>query len=93
MNMIPDMPAEHRGFVEKRAWHKIRWVKNPYPGRSEWEYIEGKFDLMTDEDLENFRNFVEVIKTIGVPKCETGLSLRFGATSEDEIDAWIKNHE
>jgi len=89
---MPMLPPEHKGFIEKRVWHKVKWAKNPYPDRTQWVGIEGKFDLMADEDLERFRDFVEIIKTIEVPKCETALGLRFGVTKEEDINNWIEKH-
>lgn len=86
------MPSEHRGFVEKRVWYKVKWARNPYNEKEDWKNIEGKFDLMTEEDLEKFKDFITIIRSAAVPKCETGLSLRFGATSEEDIDNWIKKH-
>ena len=83
------LPAEHKGHVETRLWYKVKWTRNPYPERQEWRDIEGKTDLMMDEDLERFRNFVEVVETVSVEKCTTGLSLAFGRLDEKRIDEWI----
>ena len=87
------LPAEHKGFIEKRLWHKVRWVDNPHPGDAKWDNIAGKTDLMMDEDLKNYKDSVEILDSVKTEKCETGLAIRFGVTNESGIDNWIKRHK
>ena len=82
-----EMQAKHAGFVEKRIWHKIRWVKNP-PGKN----FEGRSDIFDDEDLKKYKEFASVIETFKTDKCATGVSMDFGRTNEENIDEWIRNN-
>ena len=86
------LPAEHKGFAEKRVWYKIKWIKNPKPEKPEWKHVEGKIDLMPEEDLEKFKGFIEILQTFKSPKCNPGIRLSYGHTSEKEIEEWIKNN-
>jgi hypothetical protein len=83
------LPAEHKGHVETRKWYKIRWKNNPHPELSQWSRIEGKIDLIIDEDLERYRDFVDVIEAVRAETCATGLSLSFGRVTEEQVDGWI----
>ena len=75
---------EHMGFVQKRTWHKIKWIKGEN---------EGKIDLFDDEDLVKYRDFVKVLETFKTDMCTTGVAFGFGRTSEDQIDKWIKENK
>lgn len=79
-----EMQARHKGFVEKRTWHKVKWTKGQY---------EGKFDIFDDEDLKKNKDSVEVIETFQTEKCATGVPFGFGRTSKDQIDKWIKENK
>ncbi|MBI2138685.1 hypothetical protein HYU13_03795 [Candidatus Woesearchaeota archaeon] len=79
---------EHMGFVQKRTWHKIKWLKNPAKMR-----VEGKFDIFDDEDLAKYKDFVEVIETFRTDMCATGVGYDFGKTDEGKIDAWIRENK
>ena len=79
-----ELPAEHFGAVEKRAWYKVKWMKN-LPGQS----VEGRIDLVREEDLPAIKAFVEIIQEIKAEKCVAGIRLDYGKTSEEEIDGWI----
>ena len=83
------LPAEHKGHIETRKWYKVRWKDNPHPELPAWSGIAGKTDLMMDEDFERYKNFVEVLETVRVETCVTGLALSFGRLTEDKIDEWI----
>ncbi len=85
------MPAEHKPQA-RRAWYKVKWIKNPDPHKKEWTGIEGKMDLIMQEDYAEFKPFVEVLGTLSAPMCTTGPGLRFGKTSEDSINEWIKKN-
>ena len=86
------MPSDHKGFTEKRRWYKIRWTKNPHPDRKEWNNIEGKTDLMMQEDYDNYKDCVEIMETVTVPMCTTAPVLRFGTITDDAINDWIKTN-
>lgn len=86
------LPAEHKGHIETRMWYKVRWKDNPHPEIDSWNGIIGKTDLMMDEDLERFRNFVDIIEPVRTETCVTGLALRFGQLTEDRIDDWIRKN-
>ncbi len=92
-SMHMDFPAEHKGFVEKRKWYKVRWLKNPHPDNPGWKGIEGKADMMMEEDYDNFKQFVDVLDTIVTAKCNTAPGLRFGATPEEVIDKWVAENK
>ncbi len=83
------LPPEHKGHVDTRMWYKVRWKDNPHPEAAQWNGITGKVDLMMDEDLERYRNFVEITESIRTDTCVTGLALRFGQLDERRIDEWI----
>lgn len=85
---IEEMRALHDGFVQKREWHKIKWLKNP-PNMQ----VEGKLDIFDGEDLAKYRDFVEVMETFRTDMCATGLAFGFGKSSLEEIDAWIKENK
>ncbi len=78
-----EMQARHKGFVEKRTWHKIKWIKGRH---------EGRFDIFDDEDLKKNKDSVEIIETFQTEKCATGVSYDFGRTSEDQINEWVKEN-
>ena len=82
--MDKEMQAKHAGFVNKRTWHKVRWIKGQHNGR---------FDLFTDEDLAENKGSVEIIETISVDMCASGVSYAFGMTDEEKIDGWIKENK
>lgn len=84
------LPPEHMGHTKTRGWYKVRWTKNPYPERDEWKGVEGKTDLVMDEDLERYKDFIEIIEAVRADTCVTGLSLRFGAVTEQQVDDWIR---
>ncbi len=84
---MDEMKALHNGFVQKRTWHKIKWLRN-LPNKN----YAGKFDLFTDEDLERYKEFVEVIETFKTDKCATGVSYDFGMTSKEKINEWIRSN-
>ena len=79
-----DMQARHKGYVEKRTWHKIKWTKGQH---------EGKFDIFDDEDLAKHKNDVQIVETFQADKCATGVSFDFGGTPEEKIDKWIKENK
>lgn len=81
------LPPEHFGTVEKRRWFKVRWLRNP-PDLS----VEGKTDLVREEDLPDVKEFVEIIKEVKTEKCVAGIRLGYGKTSESEIERWIKEN-
>jgi len=87
------LPPEHKSFIEKRTWYKVRWVANPHPNDAKWKDITGKTDLMMDEDLKNYKDFIKILDSVKTEKCETGLSIKFGITNESDIDKWIKRHK
>jgi len=78
------LPPEHFGTAEKRKWYKVRWVRSP-PGMD----VEGKIDLVREEDLPEMKEFVEILREIKAEKCVAGIRLGFGKTDENEIDKWI----
>ena len=78
-----EMQAKHAGFVNKRTWHKVRWIKGRH---------EGKFDLFTDEDLAENKDSVEVVETVRADMCASGISYAFGMTPEEKIDEWIRQN-
>lgn len=78
------MLPEHTGFMQKRTWHKIKWIKGKH---------EGRFDIFDDEDLEKYKNGVEVIETFKTDLCTTGVSMEFGKTSKEKIDEWIRENK
>lgn len=82
-------PAEHKGFVEKRKWYKVRWIKQP-PGEA--NHLIGKTDLLMDIQYEEYKDYVEVLSEMHVPKCNAGLPLGFGKHSEAAIDKWIEEN-
>ena len=84
MTDIKEMRALHEGFVQKRTWHKIKWIKGKHAG---------KIDLFTEEDLQDHKDSVEIIETFKTDKCATGVSYDFGSTPQAKIDEWIKNNK
>lgn len=78
------MKALHDGFVQKRTWHKIRWISGPYTG---------SFDIFDDDDLAKNKGSVEIIETFRTDMCAAGVSMNFGRTGEDKIDAWIRENK
>lgn len=81
------LPPEHRGFVDKRTWYKVKWIKNP-PS----EKLEGKIDLVREEDFAEIKRFVEILESVRTEKCAAGICLGYGKTSEKEIDMWIREN-
>ena len=79
------LPAEHFGTTEKRRWYKVRWSRNP-PGLKD---VEGKIDLVREEDFFKIKDYVEVLHEFKVAKCTAGIRLAYGKTSESEIEKWI----
>ena len=86
------LPAEHTGRTQTRNWYKVRWLKNPHPSERKWDGIEGRTDLMIDEDIERYKGFVDIIETVRADTCATGLSLAFGKLTERQVDDWIKRN-
>lgn len=84
------LPAEHKGNTEFRKWYKVKWLSNPYPGDAKWNGIEGKADLVMDEDFVRFKDHVEILESARVKKCTTGLAIGFGKLAEGKIDEWMK---
>ena len=78
-----EMQAKHKGYVEKRTWHKIRWTKGEH---------NGKADIFDDDDLKKHRDSVQLIETFKTEMCATGVSFDFGKTSEENIDKWIREN-
>ena len=79
-----EIRALHDGFVQKRTWHRVRWISGKHIG---------KFDVFTDEDLEENKAFVDVIETFKTDMCTSGPSYAFGITSEEKILEWIKGNK
>lgn len=75
---------EHMGFVQKKTWHKIKWVKGEH---------EGMFDIFDDEDLTKYKDSIEVVETFETDLCAAGVAMEFGKTSEDKIDAWVRENK
>jgi len=82
-------PVKHKGFTEKRKWYKVRWIKQP-PGEA--RHLTGKTDLLMDIQYEEYKDYVEVLREVRVPKCSAGLPLGFGKHSEAVIDKWIEEN-
>ena len=87
------LPPEHKGHIETRMWYKIIWKDNPHPELSQWNGTAGKIDLMMDEDLARYKDFVDVLESVRTDTCVTGLSLRFGQLTEAQVDDWIKKNK
>ncbi|HLC76828.1 MAG TPA: hypothetical protein VJH04_01350 [archaeon] len=79
-----EMQASHKGFVEKRTWHKIKWTTGDH---------KGKFDLFDDEDLAKHKDSVHVVETFKTDMCTTGVTFGFGRTSEEHVDKWIRENK
>ncbi len=82
--MSDEMKSLHDGFVQKRTWHKIKWLKGQH---------KGKFDLFDDDDLQKHRDSVQIIETFKTDMCSAGVSMDFGRTPEEKIDKWIKENK
>ncbi len=78
---------EHMGFVQKRTWHKIKWLTNPPKMQ-----VEGKFDIFDDDDLAKYGGFVEVVEAFKTDMCAAGVSMEFGKTPLEKIDEWIREN-
>ena len=77
------MKSLHEGFVQKRTWHKIRWISGKHMGC---------FDIFDEQDLEKNKSDVEVIETFRTDLCAAGVSMEFGRTREENIDSWIREN-
>jgi len=83
------LPPEHKGFADKRTWYKVKWIKNLPHGK-----LEGKTDLVREEDFDGIKDFVVVLESVRTAKCVAGIRLGYGKTAEKKIDEWItKNAE
>lgn len=82
--MTDNIHALHEGFVQKRTWHKIKWISGIH---------KGKFDLFDGDDLEKYRDSVQIIETFKTDMCSAGVSMDFGRIPEEKIDRWIKENK
>ncbi|MBI2076472.1 MAG: hypothetical protein HYT72_04460 [Candidatus Aenigmarchaeota archaeon] len=81
------IPAEHFRNV-KRTWYKVKWVKSP-PGQS----LEGRIDIVREEDLPEIKEFVKILDEVRAEKCAAGIRLGYGKTTEEEIDRWMDKNK
>jgi len=85
-----NLPPEHAGHTKTRLWHKVRWMKSPDSCDPSLDRITGRVDLLMDEDLKDYKDFVEILRTERVETCKTGLALGIGRVEEKDVDEWLE---
>jgi hypothetical protein len=86
------LPPEHFVSMKLRRWYKVRWLRNPHPEDTAWSEIEGKTDLVREEDFASIKGFVKVVDEFLIQGCISGIRLGYGKTSEEEIERWINEN-